>query len=266
MENCRIKGLTTILKWSRIRVEYLFKAQDPQLGKDIVCTAVKAVDNVSGVGFRVLPRDVDKLPKIRTDIEVIHKYYEPVAKDQRREYTDFDFDEDDVVTINVGDSKEGWIQSLEYYFKFLVNHAYRPLKRIIFNYDSVRPKGEKLKTFGGTASGHQSLKRMFTKIDKLLKEKPARALDQIKRVKLKPIDAMDVANIIAENVVSGGVRRSSQICLFSQEDKEIAQAKNNLYVKENNEWIINKEISHRQMSNNSIFMKPSLLKSSCSGM
>ena len=207
----------------------------------------------SGVGFRVLPRDVEQLPKIRTDVEVIHKYYEPVDSDERREYTDFDFDEDDVVTINVGDSKEGWIQSLEYYFKFLVDHAYRPLKRIIFNYDSVRPKGEKLKTFGGTASGHQSLKRMFTKIDKLLSEKPDRALDEIKRVKLKAIDAMDIANIIAENVVSGGVRRSSQICLFSQDDKEIAQAKSNLYIKEDDEWVINKEISHRQMSNNSIF-------------
>jgi len=213
----------------------------------------------SGVGFRVLPRDVEQLPKIRTDVEIIHKYYDPVEKGERREYTDFDFDEDDVVTVNVGDSKEGWIQSLEYYFKFLVNHAYRPLKRIIFNYDSVRPKGEKLKTFGGTASGHQSLKRMFTKIDKLLSEKPDRALDKIKRVKLKSIDAMDIANIIAENVVSGGVRRSSQICLFSVDDKEISQAKNNLYVKEDDEWVINKEISHRQMSNNSIFYedKPS---------
>ncbi|RCW49934.1 MULTISPECIES: ribonucleoside-triphosphate reductase, adenosylcobalamin-dependent [unclassified Halanaerobium] len=207
----------------------------------------------SGVGFRVLPRDVEKLPKIRTDVEVIHKYYEPAAKEERREYTNFEFNEEDVVKINVGDSKEGWIQSLEYYFKFLVDHAFRPLKSIIFNYDSVRPKGEKLKTFGGTASGHQSLKRMFTKIDKLLNQKPDRDKDSLNRVKLKPIDAMDIANIIAENVVSGGVRRSSQICLFSRDDKEIAQAKSSLYVKENDEWVINPEISHRQMSNNSIF-------------
>ncbi len=206
----------------------------------------------SGVGFRVLPRDVVKLPKVRKDIEIIHKYYEPVTREVRREYTDFDF-ENDVVTLNIGDSKEGWVQSLEYYFKFLVEHSYRPIKRIIFNYDSVRPKGEKLNTFGGTASGHQSLKRMFTKIDKLLKEKPERELDNVKRVKLKPIDAMDIANIIAENVVSGGVRRSSQICLFSVDDQEIAQAKNSLYVQRDEKWIINPEISHRQMSNNSIF-------------
>jgi ribonucleoside-diphosphate reductase alpha chain/ribonucleoside-triphosphate reductase len=100
---------------------------------------------------------------------------------------------------------------------------------------------------------------MFTKIDKLLNEKPDRDLDDIKRVKLKPIDAMDISNIIAENVVSGGVRRSSQICLFSVDDKDIAQAKSNLYVKRDDEWVINPEISHRQMSNNSIFYesKPS---------
>lgn len=206
----------------------------------------------SGVGFRVLPKDIEKLPKMRMDIEIVHKYYEPVQKDMRREYTDFDFG-DDVVTLNIGDSKEGWVQAIEYYFKFLVEHSYRPIKRIIFNYDSVRPKGEKLKTFGGTASGHQSLKRMFTKIDKLLKEKPEREQDNFYRVKLKPVDAMDIANIIAENVVSGGVRRSSQICLFSADDQEIAQAKSNLYVQRDGEWIINPEISHRQMSNNSIF-------------
>ena len=177
--------------------------------------------------------------------------YEPVPKDERREYTDFDF-EGDTVTLNIGDSKEGWVQALEYYFKFLVEHSFRDIRRIIFNYNSVRPKGEKLKTFGGTASGHQSLKTMFTKIDKLLKEKPERELDNQNRVKLKPIDAMDIANIIAD-VVSGGVRRSSQICLFSADDKEIAQAKSNLYIQRDGEWIINPEISHRQMSNNSIF-------------
>ncbi|MFW6022891.1 MAG: ribonucleoside-triphosphate reductase, adenosylcobalamin-dependent [Halanaerobiaceae bacterium] len=208
----------------------------------------------SGVGFRVLPEDIIKLPKIRTDAEIIHKYYEPVEAEERREYTNFEF-EDDVVTLNIGDSKEGWVQSLEYYFKILVEHSYRPINKIIFNYDSVRPKGEKLKTFGGTASGHQSLKRMFTKINKLLDEKPERELDDIKRVKLKPIDAMDISNIIAENVVSGGVRRSSQICLFSVDDQEIAQSKSNLYVQRDGEWMINPEISHRQMSNNSIFYK-----------
>jgi len=210
----------------------------------------------SGTGFRVLPRDVEKLPKIRTDVEVIHKYYEPVEKEERREYTDFSFD-DSVATINVGDSKEGWIQALEYYLKFLTEHSYRPVNKVIINYDSVRPKGEKLKTFGGTASGHQSLKTMFTKIDKLLNKKTD--VDDLKRAKLKPIDAMDIANIIAENVVSGGVRRSSQICLFSADDKEIAQAKSNLYKQVDGEWVIDKEIAHRQMSNNSIFYeeKPS---------
>jgi hypothetical protein len=62
----------------------------------------------SGTGFRVLPEDVEKLPKLRTDIDILHQYYEPVEKDERREYTDFVFDETDtVVTVNVGDSKEG---------------------------------------------------------------------------------------------------------------------------------------------------------------
>jgi intein/homing endonuclease len=150
-----------------------------------------------------------------------------------------------------------WIQSLEYYFKFLTEHSFRPIKKIIFNYNSVRPKGEVLKTFGGHSSGHQSLKRMFTKLDELLSNKEP--VDDLNRTKLEPIDAMDISNIIAENVVSGGVRRSSQICLFDAEDEDIAEAKSGLYKQVDGEWVIDETIAHRQMSNNSImyYSKPS---------
>src|SRR5690554_6360210 len=37
----------------------------------------------SGVGFRVLPEDVEKLPGIRRDVEIIHKYYEPRSEERR---------------------------------------------------------------------------------------------------------------------------------------------------------------------------------------
>lgn len=145
------------------------------------------------------------------------------------------------------------MEALRYFFEFLTKYQYKLLDRIIIDYNSVRPKGEELKTFGGFASGHQSLKRMFAKIDELLKDKNENP------VKLEPIDAMDIANIIAENVVSGGVRRSSQICLFDQDDDDIAEAKSDLYTQENGEWKLDESISHRQMSNNTIMYneKPS---------
>ena len=211
----------------------------------------------AGVGFSVLPKNVNKIPKIKNGVEIIHKQYKPVAKENRLEHTEFNFDNNDTtVTINVGDSKGGWIQALGYYFKFLTEHEYRPVKRIIINYDSVRPKGERLETFGGTASGFESLRRMFDKINMTLKKKDSN--DRYNRVKLDPIDVMDIANVIAENVVVGGVRRSSQICLFNKNNDEIRECKSNLYTQENGEWKIDESIAHRQMSNNSImyFKKP----------
>lgn len=208
----------------------------------------------AGVGVRVLEEDVKRLAPIRTDIEIKHNYYEPKEKENREEFTSYKFKGEESVTIEVGDSKEGWVQALKTFFELLTRHEYRSLKTIYFNYNSVRPKGERLKTFGGHASGHQSLKKMFDKIDKYILKKKDK-----KKANLKPLDALDIANIIGENVVSGGVRRTSEIGLFDVDNENIKTAKGNLYTQEGGEWKINNEIAHRQMSNNSIiyYEKPS---------
>ena len=205
----------------------------------------------TGFGFRVLKEDVDNLPKIKTNLEVIHKDYIGIEKKQRQDNTSLMFN-DETVEIVIGDSKEGWTQSLDYYFKMLWDKDYREIKRVIFNYNHVRPKGEKLKTFGGTASGFESIKTMFYKIENIIKNAGKR--DGV-CAKLKPIDCMDIANIIGENVVVGGVRRTSENTLFDEDDADILGAKENLYIQENNVWVENSSISHRKMSNNSIFYK-----------
>ncbi|MFZ5353590.1 MAG: ribonucleoside-triphosphate reductase, adenosylcobalamin-dependent [Bacillota bacterium] len=205
----------------------------------------------SGVGVRVLREDVDKLPKIRTDYELIHKDYSPIPMNEREDSTGLEFFYINTAKITIGDSKEGWIQSLDFFFKLLYSNEYRNVKTIIIDYDHVRPKGEKLKTFGGTASGHTSLKNMFIKIDKIVKR--SGFINDSKRVKLRPIDCLDIANIIGENVVVGGVRRTAEIVLIDPEEKECIDAKTNLYKQIDGQWIVDKEIIHRQMSNNSIY-------------
>lgn len=198
----------------------------------------------SGVGFRTMPEDVEKIPSYRTGIKLITKAYRPMPKQKRLEHTKLVLEGNKAI-INVGDSKEGWVSALDYFFKLKVNSKYSNITQIEFNFDSVRPKGEILKRFGGRASGHQSIKKMFVKIHKVMEKAGG---------KLKPIDVLDIGNIIAENVVSGGVRRSSQINLSSKDEVDIEHAKNGLYIQaENGNWIENKEISHRRMSNNSIF-------------
>ena len=203
----------------------------------------------TGVGVRVLKDDVSKLPKIKNNIDIIHKEYNPLPQKNREDYTSLKFKKD-IATIVVGDSKEGWSKALFYYLELLTNSYYENIKLIVFDYDNVRPKGERLKTFGGTASGHESIKNMFKKIHIIIKNSGK---------KISTLNCLDIANIIGENVVVGGVRRTAENGLIDHDDEELINAKNNLYIQLDGEWIENKEISHRKMSNNSIFYtkKPS---------
>jgi len=201
----------------------------------------------AGAGIRVLKSDIEKLAKVRTDVKMIHESYFPLPKDKREDLTSITF-ENNTAHIIVGDSKEGWVESLDYYLNILHKKEYREVKTIIFNYNYVRLKGEKLKTFGGTASGYKSLREMFSKIDKIIK---MNCYSNLK--KLRPIDCMDIVNIIGQNVVVGGVRRTSEVILFNKDDQGILNAKHNLYEQIDGKWIKNEAIAYREMSNNSIF-------------
>ncbi|NCD07650.1 MAG: ribonucleoside-triphosphate reductase, adenosylcobalamin-dependent, partial [Spirochaetia bacterium] len=207
----------------------------------------------SGVGIRLLKEDVEKLPYFKVDFNLINEAYHPIEKRKRTDNTSLIFDSDSksVAKIIIGDSKEGWVKSLGYFLSLLTDHSFRDIKTIIINYDNVRPKGEKLKTFGGTASGYESIMIMFNKIAKLLKKYN----HDKEKVKLKPIDCLDICTMIGENVVVGGVRRTAMIALIDSDDEECIKAKNNLYINNNGNWIINKDIINRQMANNTIVYK-----------
>ena len=196
----------------------------------------------AGVGFRILPSDVDKLPRFNTKIVVAHKPYHGKPKNERIEDTLVFEDNDGVKTsvlIVVGDSKGGWVRALEIYLSAMQRND---VESIVINYDSVRPQGEALKTFGGRASGHQALKNMFRAIHKVITRTDG---------KLKPIDALDIQNHIGMNVVVGGVRRTSEIALFGADDKDVLNAKVDLWTPGSTNYGQNQ----RGMSNNSIFFE-----------
>jgi adenosylcobalamin-dependent ribonucleoside-triphosphate reductase len=152
----------------------------------------------------------------------------------------------------VGDSKEGWCEALDLFFKMVTLSEFEGLKRLIIDYSYVRPEGERLKRFGGRASGHKSLKRMFEKMNRVFNGR--------EYGNLKTIDILDIATIISENVVSGGVRRSAMMVICDEEDEEVINAKRNIYQVVDGNWVEDPEISHRKMSNNSILYthRPSL--------
>jgi len=205
----------------------------------------------TGVGLSVQKKYVSKLPKLNSNIEVVHKEYDPVPKNKRKEYTQLKITNKNVIELEVGDSKFGWTEAIRMYFDIISSKQYHEIEYIFINYNNVRPEGEPLKTFGGYASGHNNLKTMFEKINRILKDK--KVVNDIQWQTIKPIDCLDIATIIAENVVSGGVRRSAEIILCDDDDEEVLNAKAYLYYQDDNgAWISNSKIFNRALSNNTV--------------
>ncbi|MDF2474202.1 MAG: ribonucleoside-triphosphate reductase, adenosylcobalamin-dependent [Anaerocolumna sp.] len=208
----------------------------------------------TGVGLSVQREYVSKLPKINSKIDIIHKAYEAVPANLRKEYTELKLMNNNALEIEIGDSKFGWSNAINMFFDVLSSKQYIGIEYIFFNYNNVRPEGERLRTFGGYASGHNNIKQMFSKINEIFKEK--RKVNHLQWQTIKPIDCLDIATIIAENVVSGGVRRSAEIILCDNDDEEVLNAKANLYYQDDSgNWIENKKILNRSLSNNTVIYK-----------
>lgn len=208
----------------------------------------------TGVGASVEKTYIEKLPKINSNIEIIHKDYTPVPKNQRKEHTELKMKSPVALELTIGDSKFGWSKAMEMYLDVISSKQYQDIEILLINYDNVRKAGEILKTFGGRASGHIAIKAMFEKIDKIFKDKRDKNSQQWQVI--KPIDALDIATIIAENVVSGGVRRSALIIFCDEDEEEVLEAKSNLYYQNSNgNWQSNDKILHRMLSNNTVLYK-----------
>jgi len=186
----------------------------------------------TGVGFRCSKKMASNLPPIRTNVKLESSEYNPLPKNQRLEHTKLTILDNGYAKIYVGDSKEGWVEALRVFFKLLTDLKHVDVHSIKINYNSIRPKGEPLLTFGGTASGHESLKEMFEGIDRVLKNKVDPFLapitivdDEHKFGKVRPIHILDIGNLIGNNVVVGGVRRTAEIFLCDPDDFECIWAK-----------------------------------------
>lgn len=194
----------------------------------------------TGVGVRILPSDVKELPYFRQNVILHHQYNKHSTKQKGRENTYVETD-GDMRIIHIGDSKEGWVDTLKAYLLCLVEPD--APSHIMLDYTEIRVKGATLSNFGGTASGYESIMDMFTKIHRVIQE----GLFSSKPVngKLRPIHCLDICNLIGQNVVVGGVRRTAEIAIIDPHDEECVHAKDN----------IQHGMEHRYMSNNSIFQE-----------
>ena len=129
----------------------------------------------------------------------------------------------------VSDSIEGWAESLNTLVRSYFNGGLRPL----FDFTLIRPKGSRLSS-GATAPGHEPLKRMLELVENKLKLAIGR--------KLKTIEVDDMLCIIADCVLSGGIRRAALISIFDKDDNDMLTAKHGHW------W---EKHPHRARANNS---------------
>lgn len=132
----------------------------------------------------------------------------------------------------IDDSIEGWSDAVgvlvSSYFKGCNLFPEYSGKTVVFDYSEIRPAGSYLKSSGGKAPGPDPLRNALTQIKKTLDG----AIKNGQR-KLKPIQAYDIVMFGADAVISGGVRRSATICVFSADDEEMAKAKTGNWFTEN---------------------------------
>lgn len=142
-----------------------------------------------GVGFSVQKQHVAKLPAI-------------VGPGKRK-----------ATVFVVPDTIEGWSDALDVLLKSYF-YANDPVK---FDFSEVRPEGSTLSSGAGFAPGPKPLREALEAVRKVLDSRVGKSL--------RTIDAYDIVMHVSCAVLSGGVRRSATIALFSVDDVDMMTAK-----------------------------------------
>ena len=143
----------------------------------------------TGMGYSVQARHVNKLPKIKTP-------------ESDKEYK-----------FQVQDSIVGWSDAVKVVCKAFFNAGTLP----IFDYRDIREKGAELITTGGQAPGPEPLRICINNLEVILRKAIGR--------KLRPLEVHDMACVIADAVLAGGIRRAAMISLFDRDDEEMLSCK-----------------------------------------
>ncbi|MCH4008851.1 ribonucleoside-triphosphate reductase, adenosylcobalamin-dependent [Companilactobacillus sp.] len=196
-----------------------------------------------GVGFSVVPSNIEQIPAVdvKTDLTILigkdsASYDESIkagAVDRDEWLANNDVDAGRF--YKMPDSREGWVVGNA---TMIDNHFSETnpenTAQVVLDITDIRAKGEKIKGFGGTASGPVPLIEMLQDINELLNDNFGK--------KLSSVDATDIGNMIGKTVVAGNVRRSAELALGGAEDQDfitMKQDKDKLY-------------HHRWASNNSV--------------
>ena len=138
---------------------------------------------------------------------------------------------DERVYITVEDSTEGWAnafyEGLVYWFKGV---------EVVYDYSQVREAGAPLSVKGGRASGPEPLKRLFDFAQSTVLGANGR--------QLTTLECHDIACMVGEIVMAGGVRRAALISFSDPDDELLRHAK---------DWSKGTFPACRYMANNSAY-------------
>ena len=171
----------------------------------------------SGVGYNIQRKYVEKIPEVREWFKA------PTRVDNGG--ADF----------IIPDSREGWVRFLAKTLKAAFLSERKEKGTFTYSTQVIRGKGTPIKGFGGVASGPEDLCWGVGKISEILMKRSGK--------KVRPIDCLDIMNIIGHIIVAGNVRRSAQIAIGDPDDVEFLLAKT---------WSLGNIPSWRSMSNNSV--------------
>lgn len=172
----------------------------------------------TGVGFSVEQKYVNQLPEVPDQLF------------------------DSQTTIVVADSKEGWAKALRQLIALLYSGEIAK-----WDLSKIRPAGQRLKTFGGRASGPGPL-------DELFKFTVSKFRGAIGR-RLSSLECHDILCKIGEVVVVGGVRRSAMISLSDLQDDKMRNAKSGSWWEQNGQRALaNNSATYEQKPDTSQFL------------
>ncbi|WP_025023176.1 ribonucleoside-triphosphate reductase, adenosylcobalamin-dependent [Companilactobacillus nodensis] len=196
-----------------------------------------------GVGFSVVPDNMKQMPVVdkKVNLTVLISKSSASYKDSieagaidREDYLK-DHDIADVRFYKLPDTREGWVVANANMIDahFSATNA-EDVNDVVLDITDIRPKGAKIKGFGGTASGPVPLIEMFFDINEVL--------DNAVGKQLTSVDCTDMGNLIGKTVVAGNVRRSAELALGGATDNDF------ITMKQDQEKLYH----HRWASNNSV--------------
>ena len=195
-----------------------------------------------GTGAVIEPHLINQLPVVLNTLRIrnITKIGITPAS-QRQELTSYKV-EDNEVSIKVGDSRRGWVDSYELLLELCSDQRFSGNEiSVSIDLTDVRPVGESLKGFGGMANPVK-LKDLYGRVARLLNKAVGR--------KLSSVECCLLIDEAAVTIVAGNIRRSAGMRQFSANDLTAAGAKENLWQQDSEgNWCIDPEKDALRMAN-----------------